>query len=357
MSRRNLPVLLVFAACGGSPVQPPSGDAAVDLAPPVETERRDSGVDRALLPDATAGAGPDTRALVADAASPVDGVTLVAGCPGPDAYVGNRAWRDLLVIPPGVPRLCGYWVESSGSVDPSSTANRLKDTLARKGLLSIAPGTYNLIDTDAQAAFALPICIVNRDASAMTTASGTIGRRRQGPLNIFDVALPLPGRGLLRTALVREGASPLTVTGISGFEWCLDDSRCQSFAWFGTCTVPDEPVINVVNLDGGSVEVTVAIDKLSGGLGTEAASFDRARGTFRGVAFDQRDYFKLVYSPEHHHFVRHFAVFFDAPIDGACGLELMNIPGAPRARPTRAFTVDCQLQRLGEVKVTSVTGP
>jgi hypothetical protein len=83
--------------------------------------------------------------------------------------------------------------------------------------------------------------------------------------------------------------------------------------------------------------------------------FARASGSYRGVAFDQRDYFKLVYSPEHHHFTRHFAVLFDAPIEGACGLELINLPGPPNAKPLRAWTVDCQLGRLAEVPVTGAT--
>ena len=40
-----------------------------------------------------------------------------------------------------------------------------------------------------------------------------------------------------------------------------------------------------------------------------------------GTQLNQADYFKLIYSPEHHHFVRHFGVLFDTPVDGTCGLK------------------------------------
>jgi hypothetical protein len=64
----------------------------------------------------------------------------------------------------------------------------------------------------------------------------------------------------------------------------------------------------------------------------------------------------LVYSPEHHHFTQNYAVFFDAPIAGACGLELVNLPGPPSTRPVHVYAVDCQLGRQSEIKVIGVTG-
>jgi hypothetical protein len=55
------------------------------------------------------------------------------------------------------------------------------------------------------------------------------------------------------------------------------------------------------------------------------------------------------------HFVRHFAVLFDAPIDGACGLEIANLALPIAGRQARVYRVDCQLGRLGELKVSDVT--
>lgn len=72
------------------------------------------------------------------------------------------------------------------------------------------------------------------------------------------------------------------------------------------------------------------------------------------MRFDQPDYFKLVYSPEHHHFVRHFAVIFDVAIAGTCGLEILNLAKPGVTRPARAFAIDCQLGRLREAAITSV---
>jgi hypothetical protein len=112
--------------------------------------------------------------------------------------------------------------------------------------------------------------------------------------------------------------------------------------------------MDAVTLENGSIELSVTIYRAGIGAGTEPAVFNRASGSFRGVAFDQRDYFKLVYSPEHHHFTRNYAVFFDAPIAGACGLEIVNLPGPPSTRPVHAYAIDCQLGRQSEVKVTEV---
>ena len=39
-------------------------------------------------------------------------------------------------------------------------------------------------------------------------------------------------------------------------------------------------------------------------------------------------------------------------IEAACGLELINLPGPPNAKPLRAWAVDCQLGRMAEIKVT-----
>ena len=115
------------------------------------------------------------------------------------------------------------------------------------------------------------------------------------------------------------------------------------------------PSRQLVALDSGMVELAVTFDRGGIGAGTEPATFVSARGSFREVSFEQRDYFKLVYSPENHHFVQHFAVFFDAPIQGACGLEIVNVPGPPSVRRRmRAWTVDCQLTRLDEIAVTGV---
>ena len=76
-----------------------------------------------------------------------------------------------------------------------------------------------------------------------------------------------------------------------------------------------------------------------------------AVGTLDGEAFDVTDYFRLVYNPEHHHFQRHFAVLFDAPIGGACGLAVRDLGSSPDI--ARVERVDCALGLLDERAISS----
>jgi hypothetical protein len=293
--------------------------------------------------------------VLPDAGAPDLG-SLFAGCPGPEAYAGNPAWRDELVIAPAF-QVCADWRESDGTLDRTSTVNRLKDTLARKVVATIAPGRYKLPDAPGQAPFGLPICLVHPDQKPLATGTGTIARRMAGAVRIFDISVPIPAMGLVRGSLVREGSGPLSGEDLRGLQRC-PDAACAflSGTFLGPCTFEGPPTTDTVTLENGMVELTVVFGRTGIGAGTEPGFFARARGSYQKVAFDQRDYFKLIYSPEHHHFTRHYAVLFDAPIAGACGLELVNLPGgqAANSRPVKAFAVDCQLGRMAEVKVTGV---
>jgi hypothetical protein len=122
--------------------------------------------------------------------------------------------------------------------------------------------------------------------------------------------------------------------------------------YFLRCFLGGDMLRHTVTFEGGSVELLSTIEKGGVSAGTEAGDFHRASGTYRGTSFDQRDYFKLIYSPEHHHLVRNYAVLFDAPIGGACGLEIINLPGDQK--PVHVYAVDCQLTRQSELKVTGV---
>jgi len=298
--------------------------------------------------------GGDPTPVLPDAA-PSDAGTLFAGCPGPEAYVGNPAWRDALVIKPGL-RRCARFVESDGTLDRTSTANSLEASLARKMVATIAPGTYKLPDTQGKASFGIPVCLVPRTLNSVATRTGTIDRGMYGTGHTFQISLPVPAMGLVRVDLFWQGASPFSVDGVDYLQHCPDEV-CAPGVGYGLeeCTLPANPFKDVVTLENGSVELAVIIYRAGIGAGTEPGVFSGASGTFGGVTFDQRDYFKLVYSPEHHHFTRNYAVFFDAPIAGACGLELVNLPGPPSTRPVHAYTVDCQLTRKAELKVLAVT--
>jgi hypothetical protein len=252
--------------------------------------------------------------------------------------------------------LCAGWVGSINSPDPSSRLNGLKESLATKARGTIAPGSYKLIDGAGPAPYALPICLVRAGGAKVLTGTGTIVRR-PGAITAFTISLPIPGMGLLRTFVYSEDPSPFSIKGLRYLEHCFDGT-CQpgKSSSIYDCSVDGfTPERHLVTLEGGVVELTAAILRGGSGFGTEPGEFVRASGTFRGVTFDQRDYFKLVYSPEHHHFVRNFAFFFDAPIVGACGLELLNLSPGVSGRPLQAFAVDCQLNRLNELRVVSAT--
>jgi hypothetical protein len=74
-----------------------------------------------------------------------------------------------------------------------------------------------------------------------------------------------------------------------------------------------------------------------------------------GEAFEQEDYFKLVYRPGHHHYSRHFAVLFDAPLAGACGLRVEDVNDLDGDLTARVSTVDCALEPIETRDVSAET--
>ncbi len=74
------------------------------------------------------------------------------------------------------------------------------------------------------------------------------------------------------------------------------------------------------------------------------------------LELSQQDYYKLLYHPYHHHFSRDFAVLFDTPIDGACGLMLLYVNPFGEAEPaTIVQTIDCDVNPLETRAVISET--
>lgn len=134
---------------------------------------------------------------------------------------------------------------------------------------------------------------------------------------------------------------------------CFPDAQAAAVHVFDSCTHAGSRLNrHDLVLDAGEVSRELRISRLSGG--TEGGAFMRASGTFRGTSFDQQDYFKLIYNPTHHHFEREFAVLWNAPIEGACGLEITGLDEAlGNIAPDRAYAVDCQLERLETLRVQS----
>lgn len=62
------------------------------------------------------------------------------------------------------------------------------------------------------------------------------------------------------------------------------------------------------------------------------------------------DYYKLVYSAVHHHFLRRFAVIFDSPIGNACGLKVLDFDAYEST--ATAYTIACDLTTIEERAVS-----
>ncbi|MBZ0120325.1 MAG: hypothetical protein K8H88_25260 [Sandaracinaceae bacterium] len=287
-----------------------------------------------------------------------------AHCPSASGYVGDPAWAIELRASEGA-IYCGTYFEG----------RTLAEELAAKVMLRVVPGVYRLPATDLTAPFFLPLCLDFGDAAPPTTlGTGTLTHEtteymgRTYHRNTFQVALtrgriegrldPVRAGGALEP-MVLDGRplDPFSETDTYTLNYCLDGGECWDVGarQFDSCTYDGTPPqLHHVMLEGGS-EVHFELRIGQSAASTEPGAFVRASGRFAGVDFDQRDYWHLVYNPAHHHFERDFAVLFDAPIDGACGLEVIQLDPGGDSAPDRAFAVDCTLGRLREVGVLSHT--
>jgi hypothetical protein len=112
---------------------------------------------------------------------------------------------------------------------------------------------------------------------------------------------------------------------------------------------------HTITFAGGQIVLDVPI---TGAVGVTVmlAAFTRASGTLDGKAFTQTDYWKLVYSADHHHFTRNFAVLFDTPIGDACGLKVLNFWGSRYLAPLPdVSTIRCDLTSIAPLAVSSAT--
>jgi hypothetical protein len=281
------------------------------------------------------------------------------GCPNADDYEGDAEWPNVLEVTAGA-IYCATFDES----------RTLKEELAQKALLRIAPGSYHLPSADVES-LGLPSCIAyGEDTNGVPVTPGSItygADETSGEVRYnyeFGASVPSPNRTL---------ALQLNQTKPSGeaFEFELDgandpDPFDDNRFYFVLCQSADEPcyservfdscthgtsILNrhEVTLEDGTLVLDLRLGQSA--ASTEPGAFVRAAGTFRGQSFEQTNYFRLIYNPEHHHFERHFAVLFDAPIDGACGLEISNFSAFDEVAPA-AFTVDCELDRLDPLTVT-----
>ncbi|MCA9579201.1 MAG: hypothetical protein KC668_27420 [Myxococcales bacterium] len=298
---------------------------------------------------------------------PDGGVTdpRFAHCPSSSAFVGESSWPIALSATEGAVYCTRF-----------SEGRTLKEELAAKVQLRIVAGAYRLPTSAGPYPFVLPMCLAVADGPgpALSGADGSIAHSssmyEQDTYHQLHVTQPLVGasftadlyptqRGAVLPTPTIDGSpyDPFGDSGFSfGFSLCLAAS-CEpgTEIYFDSCTHEDSSVhLHEVQLgDDGDVTFELRIGESA--ASTEPAAYVRATGTFRGTDFDQRDFFKLVYNPSHHHFERHFAVLFDAPIDGVCGIEVENLEPWDDYQPDAAYAVDCALDRLSTLTVESHT--
>jgi len=150
------------------------------------------------------------------------------------------------------------------------------------------------------------------------------------PLVLDGAATDVSTGAAAAFVLYPEGGSSYDVTAQT-FGPCRDDG------W-----VRNE---HTVTFEGGEIALELLLGDAP--VITAPSGFTRATGTLDGVAFDVTDYFQLLYHPDHHHFGRHFAVIFDAPIGDVCALRVEDVDGQAGTTTARVSTAACDLTVLG----------
>jgi hypothetical protein len=257
-----------------------------------------------------------------------------------------------------------------------SEGRTLQEELAAKRQLRMVPGTYRLPGAGDTHAFRLPLCVALADGPGPTSTSAAGTLTHTSSVYEGDTYHQLHFEQALTSGSVSGDFSPVQVGSVfpspvldgspvdpfggNGFtfffELCASGDCTQGGAlYFDSCTHADSTLNeHHVTLEG-SAEVHFELRIGQSPASTEPAAFVRAYGEFEGVAFDQRDYFRLVYNPSHHHFERQFAVLFDAPIGGVCGIEVEGLEPWDDYTPDTAYAVDCALERLRALDVVAHT--
>ncbi|MFZ5478564.1 MAG: hypothetical protein ACOZNI_17470 [Myxococcota bacterium] len=255
-------------------------------------------------------------------------------CPSPDTAVGDPAWEGRAEVGDGA-LYC---------VNPSEHLT-LEESLAAKAQLRVVPGSYPVPVEDGDAfALGLPACVAFADGTGLATdgaGTATVQTSAWGGTAYSSATWWQPAGGssieLTLTTVTEEGSAfpPVSVDGEpgdpyggAGFFATLhptpDGTWDAGSRGFTTCDTDTwTRGVHTVAFDGGAVELEVLIGESA--ASTEPSAFVRASGTLDGVAFEQRDYWALVYRPEHHHFTRHFAVILPETIGEACALRVEGL--------------------------------
>jgi hypothetical protein len=312
-----LGLLLLFAGCSDSGPEP-LPDGGEDAAGP-------SDGDGAPVYDD----GPGDSGDSSDAGDPGPNP-----CPGPEAYIGDN-WAGVLQVG-----------SDQCFLAASIEGRQLEEMYRTQAIMRIPAGSYAVPIEVGTYPLRLPTCIQRFDPTPVFTLgdAGEVTVQRYGEyveLSLWqDVYDDLGQAWRMRVAMSGEGTDLQVDMGyIIGTDYSY---------YMGDNTFPyyERWRHNVV-FEGG--ELTSDFFAAWGGT-PSSGLLVRASGTLDGVAFDQTDYWKLVNNHDHHFFGADWAVFFDAPINGACGLRVDdgNPIGSMVMYDLAVHTIDCDLQFLEE---------
>ena len=299
-------------------------------------------------PATTVDAGETSDGGVSD---PWNGCPAVAEPSNPSWPIGLRATEDAVY--------CAMINEN----------RTLQEEQRAKLQLRVAAGDHRVPDVDTSP-FALPICVRDKEESWAVTSGSVTAVKSEGEgttsyslgftqefgdadARRFQMSLDQSFPSGETVEFVLNGTENAGLESYQSMDLCeVDGQYCFPTIIFTSCSYESgELNTHTVEFEGGEVTFDLRIgDSFAG---TEPGAFVEARGTYADAAFLQKDYFKLVYHPAHHHFERAFVVLFDEPLAGACGIEVSGLEPFGDDVPDAAFTVDCNLEHLDELTVTS----
>ncbi|MCB9794858.1 MAG: hypothetical protein H6741_19305 [Alphaproteobacteria bacterium] len=299
------------------------------------------------LPDDSAPAHDDSG-VVDDTGDPPFPDEAWDWCPD-EAPAGDASWTRQVRVTEGA-LYCGM----------ADEGRTLLQEIEAKAQLRLMPGALPLPGEDAQGVASLPACVmldegqqglVSAGEAALEIAWNTYGEDTYYQARIRQPMQDAEGQpwtlSLFLTGL-DTGSIPdidgghLPTFGDHGLEaWVCQGEGCEGYdASFRSCTFDGvDTDRHSFSFDGGALELDVRIGESF--ASTEPSAFVAARGELSGQAFTQTDYWRLIYNPEHHHFSRDAIVFFDEPIDAACGLSVLDFDAWGEPPETELHLVDC----------------
>lgn len=279
---------------------------------------------------------------------PIDGAV---DCPSADDYVGDPTWPMTLTAGPSS-ELCAY---------PGQGVSA-KSALMEKVKLRIAEGEYKLPLAANRAPALIPMCFDRLD-SPPSIGAGEVTAERGKDFEDFieryriNLELPLSDGGTLFLSLRSELDAPdldLTVpvprfnairASKCATRDCIDDSDLSFYPCNFTPRLCDRFVFD----DGA-----LAIEQFhwAGQVGAGFAAPLAVRGTFRGQPVDVTRYEQLTMGYGHHAFTRELYVFFDAAIDGVCGMYFPEVAEYGQ-QPLALDLLDCAGDVIGTTTVST----